>query len=344
MLVTIGILAHNEAGKIAALISDLGKQTLLANDDFWIDIHVVANGCTDATIRVANSAFAVPAFQRGNTRVFIQNIERAGKSNAWNEFVHELASPKTDFIFFLDADIRIPEDTTLRLMLDRLVDAKKAYVAVNKSVKDLSEQAHKTVVEGLVLAASGAAYDNRTSLAGALYCARFKVLKDVWMPIGLPEDGFLWAMILTSNFTKDENLDRIIYVDTARHIFASKRTIMGVFRHNIRLAIGTAMNVLVFKHIRASSDIQRDVGGYIRQRNMADANWINELIANETKEGRYFLLNKGFFSKRLHRLASFPLLERLRKFPITIVGFAFDLTLFFTANRVMRRGLKAGYR
>ena len=46
------------------------------------------------------------------------------------------------------------------------------------------------------------------------------------MPIGLPgEDGFLRAMILTSNFTKEENLDRLVFVEGARHIFESERTI-----------------------------------------------------------------------------------------------------------------------
>jgi glycosyltransferase involved in cell wall biosynthesis len=337
MLVTIGILAHNKADKIAGLISDLGKQTLLANDDLSIDIHVVANGCTDATIRVSKGALAVPAFQRGNTRVFIQNIEHAGKSNAWNELVHDFASPKTDFVFFVDADIRIPEAASLQLILDRLVDAKKARVAVDQSVKDLSEQAHKTLVEKLILAASGSAYDNYTSFAGALYCVRFKVLKDVWMPIGLPrEDEFLRAMILTSNFTQDENLERIVYVDGTRHIFESERTVKGVLRCNIRLVIGTAINMLLFKHIRATPSIQKDVGGYIRKRNMADPKWINELISNEFRRGR-------FLSKRLQRLASFPLSERLRKIPITIVGFVFDLALFFAANHLVRRGPEAGY-
>ena len=284
------------------------------------------------------------SFQRRNTKIYVQNIARAGKSNAWNELVHTFASPKTDFIFFLDGDIRIPEDTSLQLVLDRLIQSKNARVAVDKSVKDLSEAAHKTAIERLILAASGTAYDNRTAIAGALYCVRFEVLKDVWMPIGLPgEDGFLRAMILTSNFTQAENLERIIYVDGARHIFESERSIKGVFRHNVRLAIGTAINVLLFKHIWASPGIQKDVGSYIRQRNMDDPDWINELISNEIKRGKYFLLHGGFLSKRLRRLSSLSLSEQMRKAPIAMVGLVFDLVLFFTANHMMRRGAGAGY-
>jgi glycosyltransferase involved in cell wall biosynthesis len=344
MLVTIGILAHNEADKIASLISDLGRQTLLANEDMAIEVHAVANGCMDATVQVAHEALGAAAFQRPNTKVFVQNIARAGKSNAWNELVHSFASPKTEFAFFLDADIRIPEATSLQLMLDRLLQDKKACVAVDKSVKDLSEQTHKTATERLILAASGTAYDNRTALAGALYCVRFDVLQDVWMPIGLPgEDGFLRAMILTSNFTRDENLERIVYVDGARHIFESERSIRGVFRHNIRLAIGTAINVLLFKHIRASPDVEKHVGDYIRQRNADNPHWVNELISNEIKRGKYFLLHGGFLSKRWQRLSSLSLAEKVRKAPIVVVGLVFDLALFLTANHLMRRGVGAGY-
>jgi glycosyltransferase involved in cell wall biosynthesis len=344
MLVSIGILAHNEADKITSLISDLGNQTLLVNERLSIEIHVVANGCTDATVAVSKEALTASVFQRKNVKASVQNIERAGKSNAWNELVHTFASPRTEYMFFLDADIHIPEDTTLQLMLDGLIGSKNGCVAVDQSVKDLSEQVHKTAVEKLILAASGTAYDNRTALAGALYCVRFEVLRNVWMPIGLPgEDGFLRAMILTSNFTQNENLERIIYVDGARHIFESARTINDVFRHNIRLAIGTAVNVLLFKHIRASRSIQNDVGSYIRQRNAADPNWVNELIANEIKGGRYFLLHGGFLTKRLHRLSSRSFSEQVRKAPITMVGLVFDVALFFTANHMMRRGAGAGY-
>ena len=344
MIVSIGILAYNEACDIGNLISDLANQSLLSNNRLSIEIHVVANGCTDATVDVSKEALSTQAFQNGNITVFVHNLVRAGKSNAWNELIHTFASPNTDFIFLLDADIRIPEKTTLQLVLDRLNQSKTARVAVDESVKDLSEEAHKSTTERLILAASGTAYNTRTAIAGALYCARFEVLKSIWMPIGLPgEDGFLRAMILTSNFTKDENLDCIIFVEGARHIFESMRSIRGVFHHNIRLAIGTAINVLLFKHIRESQSIQKDVSNYIRQRNAVDPVWINELITNEIRRGKYFLFNKNFILKRLKMLSSLPFSEQVRRGPIFMLGFVFDVAIFFTANHLMRKGAGAGY-
>ena len=53
MIITIGIFAHNEADEIGNLIFDLGNQSLLSNDGFSIEIYVVANGCTDETVKVS---------------------------------------------------------------------------------------------------------------------------------------------------------------------------------------------------------------------------------------------------------------------------------------------------
>jgi glycosyltransferase involved in cell wall biosynthesis len=344
MIVSIGILAHNEAGDIGNLISDLGNQILLSNRDLHIEIYVVANGCTDATIDVSKRALAARPFQKQNVKVFIHNVARAGKSNAWNELIHTFASPKTDFIFLLDADIRIPEQTSLQLMLDALVQSKTALVAIDKSVKDLSEKTHKSVIERLILTGSGTAYDIRAALAGGLYCARFSILNGIWMPTGLPgEDGFLRAMILTANFTSEENLERLIFVEGARHIFESERTIRGVFRHNIRLAIGTAINVLLFIHIRGSKCISEDVASYVRKKNAADPNWVNELILNEIRSGKYFILKREFLFKRIRLFSSLPISNKIRKAPILVLGLVFDLTLFFVANHLMRKGAGAGY-
>lgn len=344
MLVSLGILAHNEACDIGNLISDIGNQTLLSNSQLSIEIHVVANGCADATVEVSEKALATWPFQSANIKTFVHSIVPAGKSNAWNELIHAYVSPDTEFVFLLDADIRIPEQASLELILNSLTQSITAAVAVDQSVKDLSQETHKSIIEWLILAASGTAYDMRTAIAGGLYCARFDVLKGVWMPIGLPgEDGFLRAMILTENFKKDEDLDRIIFVPGARHIFESERTIGGVFHHNVRLAIGTAINVLLFQHFRGSPSIKEDVAQYIRQRNVADPNWINELIANEIRSGKYFLLRGSFLTKRLKRFSRLSFSEQLSKAPIFLIGFGFDATLFIAANRLMRKGAGAGY-
>src|SRR5262245_51801986 len=138
MLVSVGILAHNEERDIGNLISDFAKQSLLSNQEVRIEIHVVANGCVDNTVAVAQQSFAIEAFKPKHISTFVHNLVKAGKSNAWNEFIHTFASPVTDFVFLLDADIRIPEQSTLQLVLDKLAATKTASVAIDESVKDLS--------------------------------------------------------------------------------------------------------------------------------------------------------------------------------------------------------------
>jgi glycosyltransferase involved in cell wall biosynthesis len=344
MLVSIGILAHNEERDIGNLISDVSKQTLLQRKSVLFQIHVVANGCSDGTVRVAEASLTAPAFSQANIKTFVHNLPRPGKSNAWNEFIHTFASPATDFVFLLDADIRIPETTTLQLVLDKLAESNTACVAVDESVKDLSETAPKTIAERIILAASGTGYNTRQTIAGALYCVKFSILKNIWMPIGLPgEDGFLRAMILTSNFTNHEDLGRIVFVEGARHIFESERTLSGVFRHNVRLAIGTAINVLLFNHIRQSEAIRNNAADYIRRRNETDPNWINELVREEIHRGKYFLLNKDFMLKRIRAFFSLPLTQRLRRWPILVLSVIFDTALLIRASQLMRKGAGAGY-
>ena len=61
MIVSIGMLAYNEAGGIAKTIASLLAQSVFhagaaAAVDEW-EIVVVPNGCTDDTARVADEAF-----------------------------------------------------------------------------------------------------------------------------------------------------------------------------------------------------------------------------------------------------------------------------------------------
>ena len=164
------------------------------------------------------------------------------------------------------------------------------------------------------------------------------------MPIGLPgEDGFLRAMILTSNFTVDEKLERLVYVGKARHIFESERSVREVFRHNIRLTIGTGINVLLFRHFRESLKGPLNLADYIRERNKQNPDWINELIAEKLRRGKYFMMDPGFILRRWRWFSSLSMYDKMRKAPVVLMGFIFDLFLFFAANRLMRRGAGAGF-
>jgi len=336
--VVIGVLARNEALRIGDLLRDVGRQTLLVAADFDISIAVVANGCSDRTAEVAREHFSHRRFAGVTTAV--QEVDIPGKSNAWNEFVHSVVPCDTDFVFLLDGDIRIPEENSMLLVLRSLADNREAVVAVDRSVKDLELEQPKGFTERLIKIATGTANDTRLAIAGAFYCARYSAIRGIWLPIGLPgEDGFLRAMLLTSSFTHEEDMSRHIFVEDAYHVFESLRDARSVLRHNVRLAIGTALNIALFGELRRLRAAGEDVAEYIRKRNSADPTWVNELIRRRLKAS-YFPLQPKWLLRRIQQRRSWRSATALA---IAVLGTAFDLIVFAKATRLMRRGAGAGH-
>jgi glycosyltransferase involved in cell wall biosynthesis len=343
LTVSVGILARNEEAGIAQLIGDLGEQSLLTDGRVSVHVHVVANGCTDRTADAARRAFAAPPFVNLEAGSSVHELERAGKSNAWNTFVHEIVPESSDYVLFLDGDIRIPDRNSLNLVLQELALSPKAAVAVDRSVKDIELENPKGFVEKLIKAASGTANDPRTAIAGAFYCARYAEVRKIWMPTGLPgEDGFLRAMLLTSSFAHEERLERHVFVEEAYHVFESLRGVRDVVRHNVRLAIGTAVNILLFGHLRKVRAEGRNLADYIRERNAAEPDWVNSLVRERLRVS-YFPLETRFVVRRLRRMRNGSASHSIRSWALALVGTGFDLVVFLRATALMRKGAGAGY-
>jgi glycosyltransferase involved in cell wall biosynthesis len=344
MKVCLGILARNEADRILKLIADITRQTLLVNNGVSIELYVVVNGCTDATAEVAQKGLSETAVATRASPTSVRSLPRAGKANAWNEFIHNIVPRDTDYVFLLDADIRIPEREALQRMLDRLSCSERAAVAIGESVSHLSLRKAESVAEWLIKAGTGKANDPHSALSGALYCARYGELAKIWMPIGLPvENGFLRAMIMTSRFSKAEDAERLVFVEGVRHIFESERTVRGVIRHNVRLKVGTALNVLLFNHLRKLAAEGVDPAQYVYERNLRDVAWLNSLAEEELKRSTYFGVHKGVLLARLSRLRRLHFKDQIKGLPMLCVGAVFDVILCLKANALMRRGKAAGF-
>ena len=343
-IISIGILAHNESDSIAALIGDMGRETIFRNEDISFSIHIVANGCKDDTGDVASKALEAPAFQLPNIRGRVHELPQAGKANAWNKFIHSFADQNSDFVFLVDADIRLLGDTTLSLMLDSLMASPDALIAVDEPVKDVALKAKKSLMDRLILSFSRTTHDFRSALAGSLYCARFETVRNIWIPTGIiGEDGFLRAMILTSNFTEQETTSRLIFVEGARHSFETRRNLRDIWHHQVRLAIGTGLNVLLFAHLREQLKRMGSIELYIKTRNEDDPRWLNSLIVEEMRKERYLVMDRGFVGRRLRFFRLLPLASKFVKFPVYILATALDVIVFLAANRVMRKGAAVGF-
>ena len=138
MRIHIGIFAHNEQNRIAAVLRDLALQDLFARPDVSVRVFVLANGCRDATVRVANETLATLPAQVAQCFTVL-DLPQGGKSRTWNHFVHDLGAG-TDFIYCVDGDIRIPETRNLTRMLD-CMDDPALWVVNSRPRKDLELQA-----------------------------------------------------------------------------------------------------------------------------------------------------------------------------------------------------------
>lgn len=344
MRISIGILAHQEEGEIGIVLSGLARQTLLKRTDLQIDIHVVANGCTDCTAEVTAGHLNGSVFKLPTVNAHVHELATAGKANAWNHLVHECVHPDTKYLFLLDADITLVDTTTLSDVLGGLIKNPCAVVAVDEPLKDIQLKQDKTTYERCVLSLSRGTHDFRNAICGQFYCIRYSTAKNVWLPTGvIGDDGFLRAMLLTDGFTRPEDCSKLFFVEGARHAFETRRNLRDILHHQTRLAMGTGLNVLLFAHLREKLKTIPRIENYIRDMNRTDPDWVNSIVTRDVARKRYFVMYRSFLSRRSDYLKTLQFGEAMRKIPFFVFGSAVDLITFVKANQLMRKGTARGY-
>lgn len=104
---SLTVFAHNEERRLAASLEAADSQATQID----LDIHVMANGCTDRTIDIARS------FPARNSRIIVHDIDIGDKANAWNQFIHDVKTPY-DYYFFTDGDVRIVQGSFDAMLKD----------------------------------------------------------------------------------------------------------------------------------------------------------------------------------------------------------------------------------
>ena len=347
---SIGILAHNEAGNIAGAISALFQQTLVRDPEIAgpREIIVVANGCQDGTARVAEEALKElggPLSAAGLTWRVV-NVQEAGKSNAWNVFVHELSANSAQYLFLMDADISFLGGGTLEAMLLALQGSPKAWVVVDEPVKSIAFKAKKSFFDRLSLRVSQRSGTDELGICGQLYGARATALRWITMPVGLPvEDGFLRAMVLTEGFSRpDEVHAHLVKADGAAHVYEPYGTVPSLIAHEKRLVIGTTINYYIYEWLRERRcSCPEESGMLIRRMNKESPMWLHEVLRQAWARRRWWLLPRGFVFRRFHAIAKGPLRRALARLPVVLVAFAADAVICLQANLALRRGVGIGY-
>ena len=353
MMISIGILAHNEARVIEETISSLFSQTVFNkySDDYsnilW-EIIVVPNGCTDDTYAIALTCFDNHIKKNGlkNITSKVAVVVDAGKSNAWNLFVHDISSPIADIIIMIDADIKFGEPETIANCISALMADARAVVVVDQPLKDAALKYRLTFLERFSVAASKPSINGTPLIAGSFYCARAISLREIWMPSGLPvEDGFLHAMVVTNCFREPVDSNKVIRAPNSTHYFETLTNIKHIFRHELRMVIGSALNCyLAWDMLYFSTDpLGPGAGVTIRNRMAQDPLWYQKLINNAILNHGWWVLPRGLLFRRFRKQWPTHSFERFKAVLTAIAAFFFDLAVLIVANNRLKRFQVVGF-
>ncbi|MEM9616408.1 MAG: glycosyltransferase [Pseudomonadota bacterium] len=180
MTVSVCIFAHNEE---RCLPECIGALDAAAGDEPY-EVHLMVNGCTDNTARVARSLGAA------DQRITIQELPVADKANAWNDYVHRIA-PQANAHIFIDGDVQ-PSDTAISALAAKLRDHPSAYAAAALPASGRSRKQWATKL-----------FMDR-HLSGNLYAMSNRALnlfreRSIRLPFGAKgEDGVLAYLLLTN--------------------------------------------------------------------------------------------------------------------------------------------------
>ncbi|MGL6339448.1 MAG: glycosyltransferase [Waterburya sp.] len=362
MKLSIGILAHNESKAIANLLQSLSQQSLLnslntgLNQEHSVEIIVVPNGCSDNTAAIARQTLEAldPVGNQTAWNWQVREVIEAGKSNAWNLFIHEFAAPDTDFFYLMDADIKLHDRYALEKMLKVLVENPEYWIALDQPIKDVELKENKSWSDKLSVAVSKSSNAGQLYICGQLYCGRATPLRNIWMPPGLPvEDGFLTQMIIRENFTvKNPTFSkRIVRVTEASHIFEAYTNPLDLINHEVRVVVGIVINIFLTYYLEERLCQAKSVRGntaltagmLINSLNQENHFWLNDFVRNYLAQEKWWLIPISLVFRRYRSLQNHSWQKALLRMPIATLAFLVDISIFIRANSTLHRKVISNY-
>ena len=353
MIVSIGMLAYNEAGGIAKTIISLLAQSVfhagaaMAAVGEW-EIVVVPNGCTDNTARVADEAFRreLSAITGVQVTHSVRVLAQGGKSNAWNHYIHELSRADADVIVMIDTDIEFGHPDTILNCLAELRNNTHAKVVVDLPLKDFVRKPKLSWIERISARYSSVRLNGDVAIAGSFYCAAAATLRQAWMPVGLSgEDGFLRSMIVTDFFRREPDVRRVARAANASHYYEGLTDLRSIFRHELRMVIGTCLNCyFTWDFLKfATAPDGPGAGALIRDQLAADPAWYRRLIENQIRNRGGFVIPRDMVFRRFATLRGIGWRRALRRLPLALAGTLLDIPTYWRANRMLRSGRALGF-
>lgn len=330
MIISICILAKNEAETIGRMLLQVSRQTLAARRDVAIHLHVVANGCTDETAAAATAC--AHSFDGTSVELIVHDLQQGGKSRAWNTAVHELTDPDTELFVFLDADVTLLSDTVIADLVTEL-ERSSVPACGGYPIKDVAAKTRKSHLDRFTLAVSARAKPVSV-INGSLYAIRADVAREIWLPNHVPgEDGFLNAMVTTRGFTTPIGKYNVRTAQNPTHSFKA-HSASEFFAHERRMIVGTVINRWIFEHLW-SLNLKEPAGPLIRRWNEEDPDWVEKIISRRS-QGRSWVIPEQITLGRLSgREGSW--LREITALPIKGLATLLTLPPAIAANGILKR-------
>jgi glycosyltransferase involved in cell wall biosynthesis len=347
MKLSLGIMAWNESEIIAASLKSLFDQSLLKRLPDWnasLEIIIVPNGCKDNTeevARIALSALAA-AYPPEILTWKVVSLEEAGKTNAWNHYIHVVSNPCSDYVILMDADITFLHPDTLVNMVTILEQNPEAIVSTDLPQKHVLFKKHKSILDRISLAIGQMTQAAPGQITGQLYCARGPFIRGIYMPPGLMvDDGFIKFMVCTDLFRKPLDNRRVVRAPNASHVFESYTGVRDVFYNQRRQQIAHTVYTYLRDYLNSQVGTQ-NAAEIIRDNNARNPDWYRALIRQQVEQGGWWVMYPGALTVRFKRLANLPLAQFLLKLPVACVGFLMDAVVLVAANTKLKSGQLKG--
>ena len=199
--------AYNEEKNITSSI-----ESVFANTDVQVNkFYLIANGCTDKTLEVAERVKQQLNFEK----LELIELELGDKCNAWNVYVHEIAAG-ADTHFFTDADVKFSNGCFSQLHKKLTASDNETVVVAGMPLSGRNIEFYRSlVIERACF--FGNLYGMKLSFINRMREASFR------LPVGLNWiDSFLTKAVNTDlSFSKTNIPNRTCYVEGVGYEFDS---------------------------------------------------------------------------------------------------------------------------
>ncbi|MDX1683116.1 MAG: glycosyltransferase, partial [Phycisphaeraceae bacterium] len=264
-VISLGILAWNEAASIRETINSILAQSLVQTPPDWLkafEVICVPNGCTDDTAAVARKALEAGLNQTGE-RVTgrVHEVAEPSKANAWNVFVHEASADDATALVLMDGDVILDHPDALLNLAQTLQSHPEAKVAGATPIKHLARRRGFNPLHRLSLGASTIRRAMPGTFAGCCYMGRAEALRAFRLPsVLIGEDVFVRAMIVTDFFTRPDDTRRVVRADDASVLFEAYTAPGKVFRNLVRRSVTLAIDSILFAAFWEHADNREHAG------------------------------------------------------------------------------------